>query len=139
MKLEHVGWITRNIKLFESFWVDILGFEEVKRSEIEPEMSQYLFGLYEKAIIVRYRKPEWETDIEIHWFFGCAVDSSQAFHRLGLNHICINTGGPGSKMKFLNSLPDHVSKKVYHNPRGWTNAFIKDFEGNWCEVREDPA
>ena len=54
--------------------------------------------------------------------------SNQKFYRYGLNHICLNTGGPGSKEEFAKSLPELVEKRVYKNPGGWTNIFIRDFQ-----------
>jgi len=58
------------------------------------------------------------------------------FHDFGLNHICINTGSKGSKEEFLKTLPEDIMVNIYQNPLGWTNAFVRDYEGNWIELRE---
>ena len=139
IKLDHVGWITQNIKKFEAFWCDILGFEQVHESFLTPEMGYKLFQAG-PALIRRYSHPDWEVDIEIHQFNHHSDHGNfyYQFQRIGINHICIHTGGPGSRKEFLDSLPKgHFELHIYDNPKGWQNIFLQDYEGNWVELREN--
>jgi catechol 2,3-dioxygenase-like lactoylglutathione lyase family enzyme len=138
VKLDHVGWITDRPERFEEFWCDALGFQRIKESEIDTSMTEFLFAKSGGAKIRRYRHPEFEgfPDIEIH-VFERGLYASQAFDRIGINHICLHTGGPGSKVDFLSRLPDDVTIHVYKNPGGWDNIFVRDYDHNWIELRED--
>lgn len=137
IKLDHVGWITSNIGLFELFWVDALGFKQVNESFLTPSMGKILFESG-PALIRRYRKDGWTTDIEIHQFIhSSSGEWGNDFQTQGINHICLHTGGPGSRETFLRSLPDNIQHYVYDNPKGWKNIFIRDYEGNWIELREN--
>ena len=136
-KLDHVGWITQDVELFESFWVEILGFELVNESVLTPKMASYLFKT-SPALIRRYSHSGWDIDIEIHQFEYKQPSTHQfPFQTKGINHICIHTGGPGSRQKFLDDLPGGVKRHVFDNPKGWQNIFIRDFEANWVELREN--
>lgn len=141
-KLDHVGLITTNIGLFERFWCDILGFQQVHESMLTPAMGSTLFNAG-PALIRRYSHPEWDTDIEIHQFEHRVDEPYWRFDRPGMNHICIHTGGPGSRDKFLEQLEifkeDYwdIPILIYDNPKGWQNIFLQDFESNFIELRED--
>ena len=134
--LDHVGWVTNNPKLFESFWCVILGFKLIKTGELSRELCMTLFSYPGSATAQRYAHPEWSTDIEIHIFNGPQAESDRYFEGHGINHICFHTGGPGSRQLFLEQLPSSVVSYVYDNPAGWQNIFIRDFEMNWVELRE---
>ncbi len=128
--LDHVGWVTRDQTLFESFWCDILGFELIFESFLDPERASGLFGLQTSGEIRRYRKGV--MVIEIH-VLDCISDASQEFNRFGLSHIALLVE---DREKFLNSLDDDVTVHKLLNPGGWFNIFIQDFENNWIELRE---
>jgi catechol 2,3-dioxygenase-like lactoylglutathione lyase family enzyme len=131
--IEHVGWITDDQAKFESFWCDILGFKTLKTGEVTSELTEALFDIEGGAKIARYGREDIETDIEIHVFPEGSTPTLQMFDRFGINHICINVP---DKEKFMALLPETVTRKVYQNPLGWSNTFIRDFEDNWVEVRE---
>ena len=142
-KLDHVGWITKDIDAFEAFWCDILGFELVKDATLAPEMAEALFGTMgkEDVTIRRYVLEGFGTDIEIHYFPAPADrlrSDPKLFQIPGINHICLHTGGRGSREIFLRRLAvgsaaggPVVQVHKYDNPGGWTNYFIRDFENNW--------
>lgn len=134
--IDHIGWITDREDLFEDFWCDILGYKLIKTTKIIPELMQNLFGYSSNGIIKRYSKKEAGPDLEIHVFNKGSCKSNPLFHRQGINHICLFTGGKGSREKFLKSIPSHLIK-AYKNPQGWMNYFIVDYEGNWIELREN--
>lgn len=138
MKIDHVGWITDDIEAFERFWCGVLGFQLVYETtpDKNAEMLTFLFDIDGGAWIRRYRKEEFGCDIEIHKFKNIParwLQTDTPFYKHGINHVCLNVP---DKDQFLASLPVEVIKKVYNNPKGWKNAFIKDFEGNWVEIRE---
>ena len=135
--LDHIGWITKDIDLFEQFWCDVLGYERVKSNEAPVEMMNTLFGT-QGATINRYQHPTKERgpDLEIHYFPDDGEREDMPFSRYGINHICLLVGGPGSREEFLAELPKRIKCHVYNNPGGWKNIFIKDYEGNWVELRE---
>lgn len=137
LNINHIGWITKDISLFEKFWCDIIGYKEIHSSTIDSEMSKYLFGNETNVLIKRYALTG-NTDIEIHCFLdGCKLGlEEQYFDRIGINHVCFHTGEKGSKLKFINKLPKDVKIHTYNNPKGWTNIFIRDYENNWIELRE---
>lgn len=133
--IDHIGWITRDISLFEKFWCGLLGYKEVGSSLADEDMMTTLFGAG-PANIKRYHHPfGLGPDIEIHQF-DQGSPSPHLFQRPGINHICLMMGGRGSREKFIETLPNGVKLKSYNNPRGWVNMFINDYEGNWIELRE---
>ena len=132
--IEHIGFVTNNLAKFESFWCDLLGYKCIHESCGSEQMMKELFGASE-AVIKRYQKEGLLPDIEIHYFQDLK-DCYQKFQRFGMNHICLHTGGPGSREVFIHSLPDNLKVHVYDNPRGWENIFMQDYEGNWIELRE---
>jgi catechol 2,3-dioxygenase-like lactoylglutathione lyase family enzyme len=138
MNIDHVGWITRDVRKFERFWVDIIGYKQVHESELSLRMAQVLFGVYDTAKIRRYSKPDMGPDIEIHCFREGRCESfCQHFDRFGINHICLLIGGRGSRDEWVLQLPDDVVVHSFNNPKGWKNIFIQDYEGNWVELREE--
>jgi len=135
--IDHVGWITKDIEKFEGFWCEVLGYECMHTSAAPSEMMTTLFGAGE-ATIKRYSHPKNQgPDIEIHYFPEHGEVEEQPFYRFGINHVCILTGGAGSRTDFLSKLPETVEKAIYDNPGGWQNIFIRDYEGNWIELREN--
>lgn len=135
MKLDHIGWITGNIELFESFWCNLLKFKRVYESKLTQEMSTALFPGAGEALIYRYQHPTFGVDIEIH-HFKQQEKCFYVFDRMGINHICLHTGSKGSREDFLKQMPDDIQKHIFNNPKGWQNIFIRDYEGNWIELRE---
>lgn len=127
MSLDHVGWVTNNLKLFEEFWVDILGFEKIFESQIPNEMNQTLFGC-NSAYCARYKK---DFTIEVHVYDEPVYEKMPKFNTFGINHIALLVD---DRKEFLKKFD--FQKRVYHNPKGWDNIFIRDFEGNWIELRE---
>lgn len=129
MYLDHTGFVTSDLELFESFWVKILGFKRIFESYIDPEMNRVLFGL-EGARAIRYKKDA--VVIEVHVYDDpIKVSKFPPFNVFGLNHISLHVK---SRKAFLKKYD--FDKRVYHNPKGWDNIFIRDFEGNWIELRE---
>lgn len=143
-KFDHVGWITENIGLFEEFWCHGLGFELIHTSISDPQMFPALFDSPETAVVRLYKHPSLNINIEIHQvnqsktFHSCR--ESNSFLQFGINHISLHTGGYGSRKEFIKSLTAKVRApievKVFNNPKGWENIFIRDLEGNWIELRE---
>lgn len=126
-KLDHVGWVTNNLELFEKFWIDILGFEKIFESHIPNEMNQILFGC-DSAYCARYRKGD--ITLEVHVYEDPVKEEEIPFNKFGINHIALHVK---DREKFLKQYP--FDKRIYHNPKGWDNIFIRDFEGNWIELR----
>jgi catechol 2,3-dioxygenase-like lactoylglutathione lyase family enzyme len=129
MKIDHVGWVTNDIQKFEGFWVKILGFKKIWESNLSPTMTQVLYGLNYGAKCARYQKGE--MVVECHVFAQPVRVHKLPFARFGLNHICLHVE---SRKKFLKQYP--FKTRIYHNPKGWDNVFIRDFEGNWIELKE---
>ena len=135
--IEHIGWITDQPELFEKFWVDVLGYERIKIGFTESPLQETLFGFPGRAEIRRYRGPIEGPDVEIHVFEQQSEGPLfHDFNRIGLNHICISTGEAGSRQALIDRLPEELEVKIYDNPGGWKNVFIRDYEGNWIELRE---
>lgn len=127
LALDHVGWVTNNLRLFEKFWVDILGFEKIFESQIPNEMNQTLFKC-DSAYCARYRKDF--ITLEVHVYDEPVVESEQPFNKFGINHIALHVY---DREAFLKQYK--FDTRIYHNPKGWDNIFIRDFEGNWIEIR----
>ena len=130
---DHVGWVTDNLTRFEQFWVDILGFEKISEGILESDMTLLLFGIPGPADVRRYSWGDDQMDIEVHVFNGGSIPTSQSFNRFGINHCCFHVT---DREALLKQLPETVTRHIYHNPKGWKNMFIQDFEGNWIELRE---
>lgn len=133
--LDHVGYNPINLDTFEEFWCLVLGFTRCWESSMEPEMAWELFGaqLSQPIRLYRYKHPEIQTQIEVHMFPHVHRPASFPFAAPGISHICLHVE---DRLKFIDSLPDTVTKIVYDNPKGWKNIFIQDYEGNWIELRE---
>lgn len=129
MKLDHVGWVTNDLVLFEKFWVEILGFEKIFESHIPDEMNHTLFGC-NGAYCARYTNKIFT--IEVHVYDEPVAVDKRPFNVFGLNHVALLLDS--TREEFLKKYD--FEKVVYHNPKGWDNIFIKDFEGNWIELRE---
>ena len=127
IKLQHVGWVTNNIDLFERFWMTCMGFKRIWDSEGGTEMYKVLFDIDVYAHIRRYEKDG--VIIEVHWFDPPAPEDKLAFYKRGLNHVCIWVDDRERFLKLYS-----LDKKVYDNPKGHQNIFIRDFEGNWIEI-----
>lgn len=127
LTFDHCGWVTNNLRLFEKFWVNILGFEKIFESQIPNEMNQTLFGC-DSAYCARYKK-DFMT-IEVHVYDDLVREDRRPFNVFGLNHIAIHVE---DRKEFLKKYK--FKTHIYHNPKGWDNVFIQDFEGNWIEVR----
>lgn len=125
IKLDHVGFVTNKLALFESFWVELLGFEKVFESHIPDEMNQTLFGC-DGAYCARYNKED--ITIEVHVYDKPVPHDRRPFNVFGINHIALHVD---NREEFIKPFKQHI----YHNPKGWDNIFIEDFEGNWIEVR----
>jgi catechol 2,3-dioxygenase-like lactoylglutathione lyase family enzyme/flavodoxin len=134
LRLNHIGWVTNNQALFEKFWVDIIGAEKISESYISEDMSSVLFG---KKFVSKCVKYEYNgTILEIH--IPTTPDKNfnemrRDFFCYGINHICFMVD---DREQFLKNLPDTVEVKIFNNPKGWKNIFIRDFEGNWIEIKE---
>lgn len=129
MKIDHVGWITNDVAEFEKFWVDILGFEKVWESRLSPELAHTLFGVGYGASCLRYKHGD--DVIEVHKFDVPVEINSTSFIKHGINHIALLVD---DRQEFLKK--HDFTTHVYHNPKGWDNIFIQDFEGNWIELKE---
>lgn len=138
IKIDHVGWVTNDIEKFESFWVDILGFKNIWESRLSPELSKILFGLEYGAICRRYQKGD--DVIEIHKFDKQIEEKKSHFNQYGINHIALYVENRKELIKSISNYVDNIGKKaiihIYHNPSGWDNIFVQDFESNWIELRE---
>lgn len=138
--IEHIGWTSKDRMLFEEFWCKLLKFELIKTSEIDSALTKALFGFEGGAKVYRYRRPVIGgfclcPDIEIHVFNNPPVDCSLAYNRMGISHVCIKVTDKDKFLELIKSFPKQVLYSKYDNPGGWTNLFIRDYEGNWIEVR----
>ena len=124
---KHVGWLSNNIDLFERFWVDTMGFKRNWESGPDKTMFKDLFGIDANGTVRRYDKDG--ITIEVHFFDPPAPEDKNEFYRRGINHICLLVEDRDS---FLKSYP--FDTRVYNNPKGHQNVFIRDFEGNWIEI-----
>jgi catechol 2,3-dioxygenase-like lactoylglutathione lyase family enzyme len=138
IKLDHIGWITNDVKAFESFWVDILGFEKIWESTLSKELAHTLFGVDYGALCRRYKKGD--LVIEVHKFDTVNLNSDSHFVKYGINHIALHVENRNELIQTISDYSNKTGKvvpvKIYHNPSGWDNMFIKDFENNWIELRE---
>lgn len=123
----HVGWLSNNIEMFEKFWCEIMGFKKIWESGPDKEMFMDLFGIDAMGVVRRYEKDG--ITIEVHFFDPPAPESENTFYRRGINHMCLLVE---DRDKFLKSYT--FDKRVYNNPAGHQNVFIRDFEGNWIEI-----
>src|SRR5690606_12640858 len=113
-------------------------------------------GTKRPATVLRYQRAGFNVEIEIHVFekleegvalcppsdFILVSNQSPSssvrrdrspFDVIGINHICLHVV---NRQEFMDSLPESITKRIYEDPRGWTNMFIQDFDGHWIELRE---
>lgn len=133
MRLDHIGWITNDIEKFEYFWCRGLGFEKVWEANIMPEKVKQLFGIERATQAMRYKKDD--MVIEIHVFNPPLEDHYTPFDRFGINHIGLWVGNREEFIEELKGKIGYVEVKKYWDPSGWWNIFIKDYDGNWIELR----
>jgi catechol 2,3-dioxygenase-like lactoylglutathione lyase family enzyme len=132
-KLDHIGWITKDLDKFEYFWCRGLGFKKVWEANIMPEKVKQLFGIEAATRAMRYEKDG--MIVEIHVFDPPMFDySDNPFDRFGINHIGLWVE---DRERFIEDLKAkvYVEVKRYYDPSGWWNIFIRDLEGNWIELR----
>jgi len=132
-KLDHIGWVTNNIGLFEHFWCRGLGFEKVWEANIMVEKTRALFRWDGATRAMRYKKGD--MTIEIHVFDPPITGENNNFVTFGINHIGLWVE---DREKFIDDLTEklgYVDVHKYYDPSGWWNIFIRDYEGNWIELR----
>ena len=132
-KLDHIGFVTNDIEKFEYFWCKGLGFELVWESNIMPEKVKRLFGIERATQAMRYQKGD--MIIEIHIFNPPLQVGEIKFDTFGINHVGLWVE---DREKFIDELRErigYVEVKKYYDPSGWWNLFIKDYDGNWIELR----
>jgi len=134
-KLNHVGLVTNDRERFEDFWCKGLGFEKVWEASIMPEKIKILFGIDGGATAIRYQKDE--DVIEIHLFNKPVYGITQDFRKFGINHISLLVEDRDEFIKDLSSRVQYLEIRRFHDPSGWDNIFIRDYDGNWIELRED--
>lgn len=132
--LDHIGWSTVDVEKFERFWGRVLGFELVGTSVLDEARAKTLFDVDGSAEIRRYVKNG--MTVEIHNFGQNQIEASQSFARAGISHICLNVE---DREGFLAELPPDVEVKKVQHSGGWWNIFVRDYEGNWVEVRTSMA
>jgi catechol 2,3-dioxygenase-like lactoylglutathione lyase family enzyme len=137
VKLDHIGWCVEDVDTFERFWVSQLGYTKVRDDYLLEDLGWFFFRASHPVRICRYEHPTLPV-VEVHCFhqFDTVEGGSKRFQQLGINHICLHTGGPGSRDELLGRLSDDVEKIVFDNPGGWKNIFLRDLESNWIELRE---
>lgn len=126
-QFKHVGWLTNNIDLFERFWIGVMGFQRIWESGPHTQMFKDLFGIDIAGTVRRYERDS--ITIEAHFFEKNPPEEVVSFYKKGINHMCLQVD---DRDRFLKLYP--FEKKVYDNPKGHQNIFIKDFEGNWIEI-----
>ena len=129
ISLEHVGFVTCNIPIFEAFWVDKLGFKKVWTSVIPQTKIKYLFGIDDTAICQRYEKDN--VTLEIHQFAKTEIMRIDGFKKYGLNHICLHVK---NREKFVKKYD--IKAIIYEDKERKKNYFMRDYESNWIELRE---
>lgn len=129
-RLDHFGYVTNDLDKFEKFWVEILGFKMIFQSRIPKDMNEFLFGIKCSAFCARYKKNA--MVVEVHVYDKKVQKENMPFNRFGLNHIGLWVK---DREKFLKKYD--FKTHIYHNPKGWDNIFIEDFEGSWVELRTD--
>jgi catechol 2,3-dioxygenase-like lactoylglutathione lyase family enzyme len=134
MSLDHVGWVTNNIEMFERFWVEGLGFCKIWEAVLPSEKISTLFGIHQKAKVYRYDNGQ--IRLEAHVFDPPVETDTRPFGQFGINHISLYVS---NREKFIHDLEEKVGYVIvrrFHDPGGWDNIFIRDFDGNWIELRE---
>jgi hypothetical protein len=135
IKLDHVGWVTNNVELFEAFWVKGLGFKRIGDSRVSKSKANKLFGIDFGAKCFRYKLDD--IIIEIHVFdFHVHIGDGDEFVKHGINHISLTVDNREEFLKELLLKIDPFPVNRATDPRGWDNIFIQDYEGNWIELRE---
>lgn len=155
MKIHHIGWNTEHPELFEKFWVDFMGFELVFTSTLSAEKAAELFSIewisdeFESpgpAEIRRYEHPKEELPaVEIHvWKGGTEGLEYFPYNVNGISHICLMVS---DRFMLADRAALHgleVRRFTNHEEfesmegtamRSWENIFIRDYEGNWIELR----
>ena len=133
MRLDHIGWITNSVEKFEYFWCKGLGFEMVWEANIMPEKVKQLFGIDASTRAMRYKKDD--MIIEIHVFNPPLPVGEMKFDTFGLNHIGLWVEDREQFVKELRDKLGYLEEHRFHDPSGWDNIFIRDYDGNWIELR----
>jgi len=134
LTLGHIGYITNDFKIFEKFWCDILGFKEIGNNILPEQAALDLFNIPAKANIKMYEKDG--IKVEIHQFSDTVegahdFDIGHPFYRYGVNHLAIDID---DRIAFLKKHAGKFSVMI-HWRDAWRNIFIRDYEGNWIELR----
>lgn len=127
---------TDDIRKFERFWVEVLGFERVMmRPATTDNLCEALFSNKGDLTLSVYQHPKAMAPTlmvtRLHQD-SASHGRYQALDGLGMNYLTLNVGKKGSLQSFLDDLPESV--KVH---RGAHATFIQDYEGNIIELQED--
>ncbi len=132
-KLDHIGWITNDVEKFVCFWCGGLGFEKIWEANIMPAKVKTLFGIEAATRAMPYKKDD--MVIEIHVFDPPLPVGEVKFDTFGINHIGLWVENREEFIEELKGRIGYVEVKKYFDPSGWWNIFIKDYDGNWIELR----
>jgi catechol 2,3-dioxygenase-like lactoylglutathione lyase family enzyme len=135
VKVDHIGLVTNDIERFEDFWVKGMGFNKIREVTLRPEKVRALFGMDKKAKAYIYQKEG--VRIEVHVFNPPLEIENMDFDRFGVNHVSLYVDSKEQFIQLLRFKIGNIDVRKFQDPGGWYNIFVRDFDGNWIEIREE--
>ena len=121
--LNHIALQINQENDLKNFYNAILGFEELRRFELNENLSSSIFGLKKKVDVILIRK----ENLTIELFLTDVIIPFQ-----GYNHTCLNVN---DREQIIQNCRDQ-NYEVIEIPREKSNlCFVKDHTGNLFELK----
>ncbi len=126
MRLKHVALTCSSEQNADRFYRDLLGLEKTAPKRLPSDLAKAIFGLKTELTIINY------LDEQIH--LEIFIAGRHAGPAAAIDHLCVE----------VNDLHGFIEKcralevKIKQIPRGdYTLTFIKDYDGNLFEIKEN--
>jgi len=121
--LNHIGITINNVSDINNFYLDILGFEEVKQFEISQDISVEIFNLDNSAKVYILQK----ESILLEAFVSSEITPKQ------YDHICLNCT---NRNEITKAAQIRNYKCTIIPKTDYDMIFISDLSGNIFELKE---
>ncbi len=125
IKLNHIALRNRSVELADKFYHQLLGLEKIYQFNLEAELVNKIFGIKNDFFVIIYGN----SNFRIELFIG----PQEIPFTPTLNHLCI-------EVKDRNKLYEQAQSLGLETtviPKGdRKNIFIRDFDGNLFEIKQ---
>jgi catechol 2,3-dioxygenase-like lactoylglutathione lyase family enzyme len=126
MRLLHVGLVSGSQKNADGFFKDILGLEKGEKKHLEADLSNEIFGFNGASDFFYYQNESTVFEVFIN-------DRKDTINNQ-IGHVCLEVAGRDNLAERCKKAGLSVEKI---NKKGSVLMFIRDFDGNLYEIKEE--